>query len=416
MRRIRAHQRPWYCVQNFLGQVFVVEQVGDPPTPAPTEVLVIIIACGLCGADPKAITGEKATRGDKHVHCIPGHEAVARIVAVGSRVKALAVGDVVVVAPHVYADGHAQLPGHEPGPGCIGAGCSSHMGWDRNGTFTDYALFPATNLIRVDRKHLRQAAQVSPLAPPEAVFAWTEPLACVLTFVELMKKWFIEFNGRVPRNGKAAVVGVGPVGLLIARRLAAEGWKVTLIDQLPERLTIARDLLGAEIGVSTSPSPNSFDLVVLTSSNRAGIDLGKGIVRPGGMLYLFAGLTAADRETMDPNKVVQFENVHRRAQALKFLADGKSIILAGHSGYRDAILTPAIEAVAKDGALLGRAVTGVILGWKSDTVLHRWPGGAPWTTSDGSPAIAALLQGMALHKFHMKLMVITRIEALARAA
>lgn len=65
------------------------------PKPGPCEAVVRIEACGICGSDlPRAFGG-----GAHFYPVVVGHEAAGEIVAQGSEVKGLQVGDRVAIAP-----------------------------------------------------------------------------------------------------------------------------------------------------------------------------------------------------------------------------------------------------------------------------------------------------------------------------
>jgi len=46
-------------VQRHLELVYVARQNGDIPQPGPDEVLLQMVACGICGADIRVMTGIK---------------------------------------------------------------------------------------------------------------------------------------------------------------------------------------------------------------------------------------------------------------------------------------------------------------------------------------------------------------------
>ena len=61
-----------------LGHVDSVET--DTPTPGPTDVLVKVLACGVCRTDLHVVDGELP---NPTIPVVPGHEIVGRIEAVG---------------------------------------------------------------------------------------------------------------------------------------------------------------------------------------------------------------------------------------------------------------------------------------------------------------------------------------------
>jgi propanol-preferring alcohol dehydrogenase len=70
------------------GRVETVEL--DKPAPGPSEVLVRVLACGVCRTDLHVVDGELP---DTVVPIVPGHEIVGLVERVGSEVTAHAPGD-----------------------------------------------------------------------------------------------------------------------------------------------------------------------------------------------------------------------------------------------------------------------------------------------------------------------------------
>ncbi len=80
------------AVLEAQGDEYRIEiQEVDEPRPTESQVLVKVLACGVCGHDQADRVG--LTRID--VPAILGHEIAGEVVAVGADVKALAVGDLV---------------------------------------------------------------------------------------------------------------------------------------------------------------------------------------------------------------------------------------------------------------------------------------------------------------------------------
>jgi alcohol dehydrogenase, propanol-preferring len=74
-------------IQFGRGRVDVVE--ADKPRPGPTEVLVKVLACGVCRTDLHVVDGELP---NPAIPVVPGHEIVGRIEAVGCDVTDLVPG------------------------------------------------------------------------------------------------------------------------------------------------------------------------------------------------------------------------------------------------------------------------------------------------------------------------------------
>ncbi len=77
----------------------VVEVTSVPePAPGSRDVVVQVEACGICGTDLHILEGEFAPA----LPVVPGHEFAGTVVALGSDVFELTVGDRVAVDPSLY--------------------------------------------------------------------------------------------------------------------------------------------------------------------------------------------------------------------------------------------------------------------------------------------------------------------------
>lgn len=417
MKDTRASEQH-FDVQWYHGQAYVTRQRGEQPRPQPDHVLVRMIACGICGTDIRAVAGNKVTNGDSHCHITLGHEGVGRIVAMGSRVSGFKKDDRVVILPHVLSAGHdvgITTENEQVDPLSIGHHKTKHMGWDIDGCFADYITVPAQNLIRVDPIHLQQAHLLAPDLG-ETIFALTEPMLCTLTAYTLIEEHMHKLARRNLTPGRVLVIGCGPIGMLHAVTLLKRGFEVWVTDKLEKRASLARQLLNGRVQVTLDPIEyaGKFNLVMVTPSSAEAIRMGEMVVRDRGILYLFAGLNTGEREAMDPEHIFFYERIHRNAKGLlmttRLVSEEKTILYLGHSGYYQALAHEAIAMVAANADHLERLVTGVIRGWVNPCIEACLPGGADWTTPDGSPAIIPVLTGLDLRDRHCKLLVICGTE------
>lgn len=77
------------------------ESVPDPTIEAPTDAIIKVTSCAICGSDLHLYNGVIP---DMHSGDVLGHENMGEVVEVGSGVSNLKVGDRVVV-PFVIACG-----------------------------------------------------------------------------------------------------------------------------------------------------------------------------------------------------------------------------------------------------------------------------------------------------------------------
>ena len=284
-----------------------------------------------------------------------------------------------------------------------------------DGVFADRTLVPATNLVRVPTVPLQHVTELASSLPRGALFALVEPMLCVLSGYRMLGWAAQALYQRALTPGRALVIGCGPMGFLNALMLLERGWQVALVDTVSQRAALARWCLGdrvslCDLATRSACRAGGFDLAMVTASSASAIRTGEHLVRDGGLVYLFAGLNAAERTAMDKNEVFVYERVHRAALALVMTTSqgdhDKVIGYVGHSGYWDDLAPQAIAMVAVHAAQLERAVTGVIRGWTSSRIEAQLPGGSDWSTQDNSPAILAVLNGAELRSQHLKLLVL----------
>jgi alcohol dehydrogenase len=88
-------------VFQAVGEVALRHDLPDPTIAAPDEAIVAVRAAGLCGSDLHPYLGREPAR----LGVVPGHEAVGEVVALGTEVVGVAVGDRVLV-PFTTSCGH----------------------------------------------------------------------------------------------------------------------------------------------------------------------------------------------------------------------------------------------------------------------------------------------------------------------
>ncbi|NNG35655.1 zinc-dependent alcohol dehydrogenase [Nakamurella aerolata] len=201
-------------------------QVADlaDPVPGEGEVLIDVIATGICGSDFHGYSGEN---GRRRAGQVMGHETVGRVRAVGPAVAdAPAAGTLVTVNP-VLACGHcpACLAGDEPD-------CPNKrvIGVDPAivSAFAQQLVVP------------RRAVVPLPAGTPEEYGALVEPLA--VGYHALVR-------GECTDADTVLVIGGGPIGqacVLAAKRLGAKAIAVSEPDQHRRELSAALGAIGVD--------------------------------------------------------------------------------------------------------------------------------------------------------------------------
>jgi 2-desacetyl-2-hydroxyethyl bacteriochlorophyllide A dehydrogenase len=240
------------------------------PRPESGEVVVRIVAAGLCGTDYRIWTGERPVSYPR----VMGHELVGRVEAVAGDVTRVRAGDRVVVEPN-YGCGRCPLCREGNRNLCLSR---TAIGIDVDGGFAELLRLPARCCWPV---------------PADAALdglLLTEPLAVVVRAVE---------RG-APRPGEtAAIVGAGTLGLLALQVLRARGARVLVVSRSRRRFALATEL-GAEETQTTGNGAladagrrfsgrEGVDLVVETAGSAEAVTHALELVRPGGRVVL-AGL------------------------------------------------------------------------------------------------------------------------------
>ena len=107
------------------------------PNPAPGDVLLKVLACGVCRTDLHILDGDLPPH---QAGIVPGHEVVGRVVAKGSAVTRFRIGDRVGIPWLGGTCGHCAYCTERHENLCD---TPVFTGYDRHGGFADYALADA---------------------------------------------------------------------------------------------------------------------------------------------------------------------------------------------------------------------------------------------------------------------------------
>ncbi|MFZ4719835.1 MAG: alcohol dehydrogenase catalytic domain-containing protein [Ilumatobacteraceae bacterium] len=206
--------------EQFRGPI-AVTAVADP-TPTDDEVVVQVLAVGLCRSDYHGWHGT-----DPDIVCphVGGHEFVGRVVAVGSAVTRLSIGDR-VVAPFVNGCGRCEPCRQGQHQVCRN---QEQPGFTRWGAFAEYTTIPF--------------ADVNAVHVPDGIS--DEAAALVGCRVSTAYRGVVE-RGELTAGQVLCVYGCGGVGLAAVALGCAVGAQVVAVDLSPEALALA-GTLGADV-------------------------------------------------------------------------------------------------------------------------------------------------------------------------
>src|SRR5437016_5379034 len=217
-----------------------VESMRDP-RPEPGEVVVRMVGAGLCGTAYEIWSGARPVAYPR----VMGHELVGRVEAVASDVTRVGPGDPVVVEPN-YSCGHCPLCREGNRNLCLSR---TAIGIDVDGGFAEQARLPA------------RCCWPAPAAIDDDQLMLAEPLAVVVRAVG---------RGEARRGERAAVLGVGALGLLAIQLLKSRGLAVLAIGRTDRREGLARELGADEF---TTTSSGHAPEAARSFSGREGVDL-----------------------------------------------------------------------------------------------------------------------------------------------
>ncbi|MDI5965031.1 zinc-dependent alcohol dehydrogenase family protein [Streptomyces sp. SL13] len=267
------------AVITGIGTVEIAE-VPDP-SPGPRDVVIDVAACGLCGTDLHILQGEFAPS----LPLVPGHEFAGEVVAVGSAVTEVRIGDRVGVDPSLYCFEchYCRLGKNNLCERWGGIGVTT------GGGAAEFAVAPVANCVKLpDHIRTEDAALI-------------EPLSCAVRGYDVLRS---QLGSRV------LIYGSGTMGLMmleLAKRTGAAS--VDVVDLNADRLSTARTL-GCDI-TAASPDeierPYGWDLVVDATGNAAAIQDGLGRVGKGGTFLQFGVADYAARATIEPYKIYNQE-------------------------------------------------------------------------------------------------------------
>ena len=249
---------------------FRVEDIAKPRI-EPTDVLVRVKACGICGSDLHAYKEGIFSRPG----FVMGHEMAGEVVEVGSRVKGIAVGDRVVPLGGAKQKGCGECfwcqraqpqwcssVSHKPCGECpqCQAGkfwlCEKNQrymtaGYSRNGGYAEYMFVPDAGL----NKNVYKIPDS--VSFEEATFL--EPLWGAYKWAEMAEP--------LPYD-TAVVTGLGTIGILVMQVLKQHVSRIIVSDVSEKRLQLAREL-GADVVIDAAKKDPLAKVIELTGNGRS---------------------------------------------------------------------------------------------------------------------------------------------------
>jgi len=245
----------------------------------PDDVAIKITYAGICHSDLHTVRGDW---GEPARPCIPGHEIVGRVTAIGSEVTRHRVGDLVAVGCMVDSCMTCDqcLEGWEVfcREGCTQTYNSPdrHTGENTKGGYTDHIVVRDHFVLKVPEG--MDESRVAPL------------LCAGITTYSPLRQY------GVGPTSKVAVVGLGGLGHMGVKIAAALGAHVTMITTTPRKGQDARELGAHDVIISTDEqqmkdAATRFDFILNTIPVSHEIDGYLQLLGRSGRMVIVGALT-----------------------------------------------------------------------------------------------------------------------------
>lgn len=257
------------AVLKEFGKPLIIEE-KEIPVPGAGEVLVKVMASGLCVSDIHIQDGMISTVSLPYT---PGHEMAGVIKAVGEGVTNVAAGDHVTAAIDVVC-GHCRYC--RTGRTNL---CSSlvRIGFERDGSHEEYCVIPAEN-----------AFPVAKWIPFEQVTGLPDAVGCMYNAIKNQAK--------VKPGDRVLILGTGGLGMNAIQLARIFGAEVYATSRQEEKIRISLDM-GADAGINTREQDLMEEVISLTNGEMCDVvidNIGiKGsvndalkLVRPGGKVII----------------------------------------------------------------------------------------------------------------------------------
>lgn len=242
--------------------------------PGPHDIQIEISYCGVCHSDVHQVRSEWA---GTLYPCVPGHEIVGRVSAVGEHVSGFGVGDLVGVGCIVDSCRHCDECADGLENYC------DNMVPTYNGSTPDapgHTLGGYSQRIVVDQRYVLR------IRHPEAQLAAVAPLLCAgITTYSPLRHW------KVGPGQKVGVVGIGGLGHMGIKLAHAMGAHVVAFTTSESKREAARALGAHDVVVSRNEEEmaahaKSLDFILNTVAAPHDLDAFLALLKRDGTMAL----------------------------------------------------------------------------------------------------------------------------------
>jgi D-arabinitol dehydrogenase (NADP+) len=231
----------------------------ERPEPGPGEVLIKVMASGICGTDIHILEGEYVGA----YPVIPGHEFSGVVEQAGQAVSRIKVGDKVAVEPNIACDNCSYCLNNQQNF------CENWQGVGVTlpGGMAEYVIAPEKAVFDIGELEFDEGAFV-------------EPLSCVLHGVQ---------KTRLRLADRVVILGAGPIGILLLQAVNVQGAQSVTVVELDQARAEAAKTVGADqIYRSLDGLPkDAFEVVIDATGVIPVMKRTPEFTRKGGKILLF---------------------------------------------------------------------------------------------------------------------------------
>lgn len=243
-------------------------------SPGPKDVQIEIAYCGICHSD---LHQARAEWGGTRWPCVPGHEIVGRVSAIGADVSGFKQGDIVGVGCMVGSCLHCEECEDGLENYC------DHMVGTYNFPIEDA---PGHTLGGYSQRIVVNEHFVLRIAHPEEQLAAVAPLLCAgITTYSPLRHW------QAGPGKKVGIVGIGGLGHMGIKLAHAMGAHVVAFTTSESKREAAKALGADEVVISRNPDDmaeytKSFDLILNTVAAPHDLDVFLQLLKRDGTMVM----------------------------------------------------------------------------------------------------------------------------------
>jgi alcohol dehydrogenase, propanol-preferring len=250
------------------------------PVPAPGELLVQVLACGVCRTDLHVSEGDLPVHRDR---VTPGHMVVGLVTAAGEGVAEYTVGDRIGVAWLRHTDGTCPYCRRGNENLCPN---SLYTGWDADGGYAEYTTVPAAFAYRL---------------PTDVAEVELAPLLCagIIGYRALLR-------ASLPEHGRLGLYGFGDSAHLVAQVALAQGATIHALTRGEASQRLALQLGAASARGAYDSPPEPLDSAILFAPVGDLVPVAMRALDRGGVLAV-AGIHLTDTPPLNYENELFYE-------------------------------------------------------------------------------------------------------------